>query len=114
MLNKMQVLALGVLCAVSMLAANAQAADDAAKAHKPDIAAGKAKVQEVCYACHGLDGISLSPDIPNLKGQKEAYILKAINYYKSGERKNPIMSSVASTISEADAENVAAYFSSLK
>lgn len=114
MLDKKQILALGVFSAISMLAVNAHAADDAAKAQKADIAAGKAKVEEICYACHGLDGISLSPEIPNLKGQKEAYIIKAINYYKSGERKNPIMSGVASSISETDAANVAAYFSSLK
>ena len=48
------------------------------------------------------------------KGQKEAYILKAINYYKSGERKNDIMTGIAASISDADAANAAAYFSSLK
>jgi len=111
-LDKMQTLALGVVCAASIYTFNAHAEDAATP--KGDIAKGKAVVEEICSACHGMDGISVSPDFPNLKGQKEAYILKAINYYKSGERKNDIMSGVASSISDADAANAAAYFSSLK
>ena len=78
-----------------------------------DAAAGKEKAT-ICAACHGADGISLSPDIPNLRGQKEVYLAKAIAYYKAGERKNPMMASMVGSLSETDMADLAAYFSSLK
>lgn len=78
-----------------------------------DAAAGQAKAA-LCGGCHGPDGISFSPEVPNLKGQKEAYILKAIGDFKSGARKNPLMSSMVANLNEADAADIAAYFSSLK
>src|SRR6185369_17002980 len=43
-------------------------------AQHADVAAGKAKVEEVCSACHGLNGVSVSDTIPNLAAQREAYI----------------------------------------
>ena len=39
-----------------------------------DVDAGRAKVQAVCGACHGVEGVSVSDAIPNLAGQKAAYI----------------------------------------
>ncbi len=78
-----------------------------------DAKAGAAKAA-ICAGCHGSDGISLSPDIPNLAGQKEVYLAKAINYYKSGERKNPMMASMVGGLTDEDIANLAAYFSSLK
>ncbi len=77
-----------------------------------DIAAGKEKAA-ACAACHGADGISTQDVFPNLKGQKAAYIKIALNAYKDGTRNNAIMSGMASGLSDADIENVAAYFSSL-
>jgi len=78
-----------------------------------DVAAGKAKAA-LCAGCHGAAGISMSPEIPNLAGQKEAYLAKAIRDYKSGARKNPMMASIVGMIADGDIENIAAYFSSLK
>ena len=43
-------------------------------AHAADLEAGKAKVQAVCAACHGAAGVSVSDAIPNLAGQKSAYV----------------------------------------
>ena len=78
-----------------------------------DAAAGKAKSAS-CAGCHGPEGISFSPDIPNLAGQKEAYLAKAIAYYKTGERKNPMMQSMVGGLSDADMADLAAYYASLK
>jgi len=78
-----------------------------------DAAAGKAKAA-LCAGCHGAGGISMSPDIPNLKGQKAGYLAKAIRDYKTGARKNPMMASVVGMVAEGDIENLAAYYSSLK
>lgn len=78
-----------------------------------DVAAGKAK-SAICAACHGADGISISPIWPNLAGQKEAYLVKQIKAFKSGERKDPSMAPMVAGLTDADIENLAAYYASLK
>ena len=81
-------------------------------AQAADVAAGQAKVKQVCAACHGIDGNSTVADYPKLGGQYPDYLAKALRDYKSGARKNPIMAGFAGTLSEQDIENVAAYFAS--
>jgi cytochrome c553 len=85
-----------------------------------DIEAGKAKVAEVCSACHGMNGVSVSDTIPNLAGQHASYLENQLNAYRTGMRKGPspahpaaIMNAMASQLSPADISNVAAYFASL-
>ena len=76
-----------------------------------DLAAGKQKVQEVCQACHGMDGLSAQfPDYPKLAGQHPDYLAKALRDYKSGARKNAVMSAMAAGLTPKDIDNVAAYF----
>jgi len=77
-----------------------------------DIEAGKAKAA-VCAGCHGPDGTSFIPNYPNLKGQKAAYLVKQMNDFKSGVRKDPIMAGQVAALSDADIANVSAYFESL-
>jgi len=77
-----------------------------------DVAAGQAKVKEVCQACHGLDGNSQTPDYPRLGGQYPDYLAKALRDYKSGARKNPIMAGFAAALTAKDIEDVAAYYAS--
>ena len=77
-----------------------------------DVAAGQAKVQQVCQACHGIDGNSQAADYPKLGGQYPDYLAKALRDYKSGARKNPIMAGFAATLTDKDIENVAAYYAS--
>lgn len=84
----------------------------AGAANAADIAAGKTKAA-VCAACHGANGISIIPDYPNLAGQKVKYLESSIKAYRDGERKNPIMSPMASGLTDADVANIAAYFASL-
>lgn len=77
-----------------------------------DIEAGKAK-SVVCQACHGPDGNGIGdPQYPNLAGQYADYIAKALHDYKSGKRKNAIMAGFATTLSDEDINNLAAYFAS--
>ncbi len=78
-----------------------------------DLAAGKAKAQAVCIACHGPQGISNNPEWPNLRGQKAQYIIKQLKAFKAGTRSNPLMTPQAKLLSDQDIENVAAYWSSL-
>jgi len=78
-----------------------------------DAAEGQAK-SKPCAACHGPDGNSVSPAFPRLAGQHYSYLVKALTRYKSGERKNPIMSPQAANLSRRDIEDLAAYFSQQK
>jgi cytochrome c553 len=77
-----------------------------------DIEAGKKKAGEVCAACHGLDGNSPNPAFPKLAGQYGTYLEKTLIEYKTGERKDAIMSSMAAALSKEDIENLSVYFSS--
>lgn len=76
-----------------------------------DAAAGKEKAV-VCSACHGMDGNSTNPMWPKLAGQHEAYLIKSLKDFQSGARTDPVMSPMATPLSEMDIENLAAYFSS--
>jgi cytochrome c553 len=80
----------------------------AAQAANPE--AGKEK-SRTCAACHGADGNSATPDFPRIAGQHSDYLIKAMNDYKSGKRKNPIMAPQAAPLSQRDIEDLAAYFS---
>jgi cytochrome c553 len=74
-----------------------------------DIAAGKAK-STTCAACHGADGNSQSAMFPKLAGQNQDYLLHSLKAYKSSKRKNPIMGAQAASLSDADMEDLTAYF----
>lgn len=78
-----------------------------------NVEAGKAKVAEVCAACHGPDGVSVSDTIPNLAGQRARYIEDQLRALKSGTRRNGIMNAVAAQLSSDDIANIAAYFGTL-
>lgn len=77
-----------------------------------DIQAGKVAAVQ-CQACHGKDGIGITPQTPNLAGQKELYLSTQLVAYRSGSRKNSIMSPLAKPLSDEDIANLAAYFASL-
>ena len=78
-----------------------------------DAAAGKAK-SATCAGCHGAAGISANPLWPNLAGQKDAYMVKQMKAFRDGKRSDPMMSPMAKPLSDADIDNLAAYFASLK
>ena len=78
-----------------------------------DLEAGKAKAQAVCAACHGANGISVADAIPNLAGQRVAYLELQLRALKDGGRKNPVMNAIATQLGAEEIANVAAYFSSL-
>ena len=71
---------------------------------------GAAKAQEVCVACHGEQGVSRSPEYPNLAGQSGAAIYKQLNDYRTGSRTNPLMTGIAQALDEATLADIAAYY----
>lgn len=78
-----------------------------------DMNAGKEK-SALCVACHGADGNSTDPQYPRLAGQHASYLSQALKEYRSGARKNPIMAGFAAGLSDADINNLAAYYASQK
>ncbi|HVT32166.1 MAG TPA: cytochrome c [Rhodanobacteraceae bacterium] len=80
---------------------------------KGDAEAGKTK-SATCQACHGPDGnAGIDPQYPRLAGQYADYIARALHEYKTDNRKNPIMKGFATTLSDADIDDLAAYYSTL-
>ena len=77
-----------------------------------DPKAALARVQQVCAACHGMDGNSQVADNPKLGGQYPDYLAKALRDYQSGLRKNPVMAGFVDKLSSQDIENLAAYYAS--
>ena len=76
-----------------------------------DAGDGKEKAK-VCEACHGVDGKSVDPTYPNLAGQHESYLMKALGDYRAGRRTNPVMAGFASPLSDQDIKDLAAWYSS--
>jgi cytochrome c553 len=79
-----------------------------------DARAGRQKVAGVCQACHGMDGLSKNPESPNLAGQLENYLAKAVTEYRDGIRKNETMNIVAKELTDTDIADIAAFYSSIQ
>jgi cytochrome c553 len=91
--------------------------------HSPKIAAAAAKVSgdaaagrqraAACASCHGADGISPNDTWPSLAGQSAAYLVRILSAYKSGDQKDVAMTPLAQALSNADIQNLAAYYAGL-
>lgn len=96
-----------------MLAAAALAGSVLAQTPAGDAAAGAQK-NSMCIGCHGIEGYKTAfPEVysvPKISGQHPAYIVKALQAYKSGDRKHPSMVGIASTLSDKDMADLAAYY----
>jgi cytochrome c553 len=79
-----------------------------------DAAAGAQKI-EMCIGCHGIVGWRTAfPEVykvPKIGGQHEAYIVRALQAYRAGERSHPSMKAIAATLSDKDIADLAAYYS---
>jgi cytochrome c553 len=78
-----------------------------------DTARGQAKAA-MCIGCHGIVGYQASfpqvHKVPMISGQGAEYIVSALNAYKKGERKHPTMRGIATTLSDQDMADLAAYY----
>lgn len=79
---------------------------------KGNAAAGKTKAA-ACEACHGTDGNGIAPNYPALAGQYQDYLAQVLHEYKNGQRTNAIMNGMAAPLSDADIQDLAAYFASM-
>ena len=67
-----------------------------------------------CVSCHGEHGNSMVSTFPKLAQQHASYLTKQLHAFKDGTRKDPMMSSLATTLSDADMEDIAAYYEQQK
>lgn len=79
-----------------------------------DPIAGQQK-NSMCIGCHGIEGWrNAYPQvysIPKLGGQHADYIVKALKAYKTGARKHETMQAIATSLTEQDMVDLAAYYS---
>lgn len=79
---------------------------------------------QACVACHGVDGIGLKPEVPNLAGQQRSYLRRQLLLIREtawgaqpreGEawRTHPIMEAQAARLSIADIDAIARYYNAL-
>ena len=85
----------------------------AAYATAQDVAEGKRVAQASCFGCHGLNGISVVKGVPNLAGQRAAYLHLELRNYKSGVRGNDTMGATVKFMSDDALLKAAAYYASL-
>ena len=68
----------------------------------------------MCQGCHGIEGWRTAyPEVysvPRIAGQHEAYLVKALQEYKNGDRTHPSMRAIAASLSDKDMADVAAYY----
>lgn len=74
-----------------------------------DVAAG-ASVAQSCTMCHGEKGLSTMAGTPSLAGQPELYLASQLRDFREGKRHNEVMNVIAKPLSDADIDNVSAYF----
>jgi cytochrome c553 len=63
-----------------------------------------------CASCHGDTGIAANPAWPHLAGQKAGYLVNVLKAFRGGLRKDPMMAAVVRGLSDADIDNLAAYY----
>jgi cytochrome c553 len=99
--------------AILLLALSLYVCVGVAVAEEGSAEAGRNKAG-VCAACHGPDGNSVNPEWPSLAGQHARYVTRQIEAFKTGTRTNPLMAGIVATLTDQDAADLGAYFSSLK
>lgn len=74
-----------------------------------DRAAGR-KVAGMCRTCHGLDGFAKIPIAPHIGGEPAAYLDAQLRAFRDGRREHEMMSVVARSLSDAQIEDVSAWY----
>lgn len=103
-------LALGVGLSLALIACSEEEESVLAA---PDIEAGKSLAETHCVGCHGLDGRSAAPGIPNLAAQVDQYLVESLLAYKEGKRTHAALRDISKELSSGDIRNLAGYYAGL-
>ncbi len=107
-----------MMSVVARSLSDAQIADVSAwySSHKATatLTADVAGAPEACTACHGVDGIALTPDVPHLAGETNIYIDTQLKAFRSGKRTHEIMSEIAAHMSDQDIRAAADWYDDIQ
>jgi cytochrome c553 len=78
-----------------------------------NISAGKEKAAP-CVSCHGENGNSLVSTFPKLAQQHSSYLIKQLQAFKDGSRKDPMMSAMAMGLTKEDMIDIAGFYAEQK
>ena len=78
-----------------------------------DAAAGRRKAAP-CIACHGESGVSTLPNAPHLAGQPAIYVADQLRQFRSGRRGSEVMAVIAKPLSDADIDDLAAWYEAVR
>ena len=81
------------------------------KLSSSELVSTKKIINNLCIACHSIDGNSIVAANPKLAGQHAGYITKQLNNFKSGLRENAVMAGMVANLTEEDMTNLGHYFS---
>lgn len=114
---------IATIAVLSATAAHAQSSAAARPLDKDELAAlsptrktleqGRAIAEAACARCHGMDGISESPDHPHIAGQRTVYLYRVIEAYQTGARLDESMGHASGFLNDEGMRSVAAYYASL-
>jgi len=65
---------------------------------------------QVCAACHGMNGLSNDPTVPNLAGQQQAYLVSQLKAFKNKKRNNALMNAIAANLNDDEINALATFF----
>ena len=100
-------------CPASLLGLAAFLVLGAGTVHARDPVAGKTKAG-MCATCHGPLGLSQLPNAPNLAGQPAIYTTEQLKNYRSGKRAHEVMAVIAKPLTDADIDDLAAWYASIQ
>lgn len=85
-------------------------------AHRAEatVMANAAAAPEACIVCHGLDGIALAEDVPNLAGETNIYIDTQLKAFRGGKRTHEIMSMVAEEMTDEEIRAAADWYGAIR
>jgi cytochrome c553 len=91
---------IGVLMALAPFASRGQ---DAPASSQP----------QACFACHGPEGNSGTPEVPSLAGQPREFLVAQIHLFRDGGRVDAQMAPQIAKLTDPDIEALAAYFATI-
>lgn len=74
---------------------------------------GGRKAASFCANCHGEDGNSRSPEVPNLAGQNPAFLLEQIRKFGSGERKDAFMQGLIKLLKDDERLQITLFYAGM-
>jgi cytochrome c553 len=111
----MKAATLPLLVAVATLALGCASIERSRDLANPSVSA-TTLAQQICSNCHGVTGVAVSPNFPNLAGQVEPYVVEQLNAFKSHSRQDPTgfeyMWGLSRSLTEEQIKGLAAYYAS--